>query len=171
MIKPSRYAHLKRTDKGECQKLHFMRRFRERLGIHLTEEQYYEIISCIKNDKTHRLFTIKRIGEQSRRLHIYEIQIPEKEPMDILYDVDREAIVTVLNKKDGDAIYHYYDVFNNKLQIKEHFGYGGWKMLDGMLTIPDEEIVQKNGYFEIVSEGVLKDRRFKYINNELIEVM
>src|SRR5512138_1159016 len=124
------------VDKKECQKGHFINRIRRRLKITLTDNDIDQLVSCIKNQKNTDRYKIKYLEKQSNRVVVYELTIDDKEPVNILYDKFRHMIVTVLFKEDGDTIYHYYDIFGNKIKVKQEYGYSRfWKMIDGQLQI------------------------------------
>lgn len=173
MKKASKRDISKKLDIGkeQCQKWHCIKRIRQRLQINLSEEQYEHIISCIKNGKESTLCKLKYLSSQSNRLSVYEITFNGKEPVKVIYDKFRKTIVTILFPEDGKEITHYYDIFGNNINIKHELGYNKfWSYVDGMLQIPSENIIKKDGYFEVVSEGILFEKRFKMIDNKLYEV-
>lgn len=160
--------------KDVCQKYHCLKRIRQRLNIKFTEEDYEQIVSCIKHsNKLHDRFKLKHIGNQSIRLSIYELIVDNLEPVHVIYDKSRQTIVTVLYITDGQEIYHYIDIFGNKIHIKSELGYNKhWKLKDSKLIIPSEDIqVEKDGAWRIISEGILYDKLFKLVDNQLCEVI
>ena len=173
MIKPSKKRSVKSIDPGKenCQKWHFIKRIRERLGIRLTDNDYDHIISAIKNKKECNFCEIKYIGMQSNRLAIYEFKFG-KDIFNALYDKARQSLVTVLFQIEGITITKYYDVFNNNVNIKHDLGYNcGWVLNGDMLEIPSETVVKKDDYWEVVSDGLLNGKKFKYDESNLYEVM
>jgi hypothetical protein len=159
-------------DKRECQAGHFIKRVRQRLGVIITDEQYEHLVSCIKNTKETSLCQLKYLRNQSQRLMVFEMIFTGCEPMNVIYDCHRKAIVTVLFQSDDTEINHYYDVHNNKIMVKHNLGYNKmWAIRDNMLAIPNETINFINGIWEVISEGILQGKRFKLDNDDLIEVM
>lgn len=173
MKKASKRIHKKEEiTKDVCQKYHCLKRIRQRLKIRFSEEDYDQIVSCIKHTKSSNRFKLKHIGNQSIRLSMYELIIDDLEPVHIIYDKSRQTIVTVLYITDGIEIYHYRDIFNNKIHIKSELGYNKhWKLKDNQLLIPSEEIIKENDTWQVISEGILFDKKFKLIDNELCEVI
>jgi hypothetical protein len=162
------------TDPGKnfTQKLHCIRNFRERLGIKLTDQDYDHMVSCIRNEKESDRFTIKYQRPQSNRLDIYEITFNGYVPVDVIYDKQRKSIVTILFQNVNTLIDFYYDVFNNKVSLKHDLGFNcGWSVDGENLMIPSEVVEKKDGYWEVVSDGILREKRFKFDNESLIEVM
>jgi hypothetical protein len=103
---------------------------------------------------------------------VYELIVGDHEPMNVIYDKSRQTLVTVLFPKDGEEIYHFYDIFGNKVQIKHELGYNQhWKLLNGDLVIPGEETAKEKDVWHVVSEGIIFDKKFKLIDNELYEVI
>lgn len=162
------------TDPGKTftQKLHCIRRIRERLGIVLSEQDYEHIVACIKNEKKSTQFAYTYVRSQTSRLDIYEIVFEGKVPVNIIYDKHRKTIVTILFQSDDMSIDFYYDVFNNKVNLKHDLGFNkGWCLDGENLMIPSEIVEKKEDYWEVVSDGILKEKRFKFDNNSLVEVM
>jgi hypothetical protein len=160
--------------KDDSQRKHCLRRLRERIGVRLSESDYDHVISCIKNDKISEKFEYQYVGEQSNRVSIYEIKFQGKVPVNVLYDKDRKTIVTILFQTDDNVteITSFYDVFNNKVNVKHTYGYNkGWRIEGDRLEIPAEVTKWENGYWEVISEGQLQGKRFKIDNEHLIEVM
>jgi hypothetical protein len=179
MIKASKRDNWKSLDyldngKENSLMLHSLKRIRERLGLRLTKSDYSHIVSVIKNNKISEKFQYEYKGKQSNRLDIYELIFLNKVPVDILFDKDRNSIVTVLYQREGDIqeISYFYDVFNNKIQLKHTYGYNqGWKIDGTKLMIPSETTHWNGEHWEVTSEGQLEGKRFKLDNEHLIEVM
>jgi len=173
MIKPSRKQTMKKIDPGKslCQNWHSKKRAKERLGIILTDELTDQIIACIKDsNKKNDLFEIEFIEEQSNRLKHYFIKFANKEPIKIVYDCFRKTIVTFLYDQDESLIHHYYDFFNNKVSTKHTFG-KVWNLKGKKLDIPGEDVYYNvNGDYWYVKEGILKDKYFQLINNQIVEI-
>ena len=167
MKKASKRIHKKEDiTKAVCQRYHCLKRIKERLKISFNEENYEQIVSCIKNHKDHPIYKLKYITNQSIRLSVYELIIENMEPINVIYDKSRQTIVTVLFPIDGIEIYHYYDIFGNKVQIKSELGYNKhWKFLNDSLIIPEEDLVKENDIWRVVSEGILFDK--KYIGSKM----
>lgn len=164
----------KKDDVGKelCQKYHCMKRIKQRLKVVLTEDEYNQIVSVIKNNKEHPRFKAKYLLNQSKRLSLYELKIDDCVPVNVIYDKFRKTIVTVLFPIDGIPIYYFYDIFNNKINIKDDYGFGNpWRLLPDKLEIAGEEVETKDGYFEVVSDGILKGKKFKFEYDELCEFM
>ena len=117
MKKPSRCNTHKKLDPGksQCQLWHFKKRIRERLRINLTDEIIEQIISCIKKKKENNDFSLRYLEKQSNTRILYEIVFNGKNPVNIVYDSNRGSVVTVLFPEDAQNIYHYYDIFHNKI--------------------------------------------------------
>jgi hypothetical protein len=138
----------------------------------MSEEQYDHLVSCLKNNKECNFCEIKYLYDQSQRLMVFELTFPDKVPVNVVYDTKRKTIVTLLFQQDSTEINHYYDVFNNKIQVKHQLGYNDkWKLEDDMLTIPSETVISHSGLFEVVSEGILQGKLFKHDGECLYEVM
>lgn len=160
--------------KEHAQRLHFVTRLRERLGLRIDDNLYDHMCSCIKNDKTSEHFFLEYLYDQSNRLMVYKLIIRGKEPVNIIYDKSRKKIITVLFEEDEDKteINFYYDVFMNKVSLKHDLGFNrGWALYDGVLNIPTETLIHSGKYSEVVSEGILYGKRFKLDNNTVYEVM
>lgn len=159
-------------DKRDCQAGHFIKRMRQRLGITITEEQFEHLVSCIKNERESPLCQMKYLRNQTIRLMVWELIFPNCDPVNVIYDCHRKAVVTILFQNDEIEVSHYYDVFNNKVNVKHTLGYNRmWAIKDNMLAIPNETIKFCNGIWEVISEGILTGKRFKLDNDTLIEVM
>lgn len=177
MVKSSKRDSWKETNYGDngkenSQRLHCIKRIRERVGIILTDQEYDHIVSCIRNEKKSDHFRIDYVRPQTNRLDIFEITFNGKEPVDVVYDKQRKTIVTVLFQNESETIDFYYDVFNNKVNLKHDLGFNrGWTKTDGKLEIPSEIVEKKDGCWEVVSEGILFGKRFKFDNHNLVEVM
>lgn len=158
--------------KQYCQMLHAKKRAKQRLGIDLTESLVAQIVSCIKKQKNGINFSLKWLEYQSRRLSVYEIIFENTTPVKLIYDRFRSSIVTFLFPEDYDYIYHYIDIFNNKINLKNVIGKIG-KIKNDNLYLPGETVIyneEKQSWY--VSEGNLKDKTF-IINecNELQEII
>lgn len=175
MIKASkrnRSLNFQDPGKAVCQMNHALKRIRKRLGIKLTEEQYSHIVSCIKNSKESDICKLTYLKSQSKRLAVYEIIFEGYEPVNLIYDKFRKTIVTVLFPTDAIEINYYYDIFNNKVNVKHDLGYNKyWWIDDGELIIDSEIVVYENDYYEVKSEGTLNGKRFKFDGESLYEVM
>lgn len=168
MVSPTRFRN---EDKGQCQMWHFKKRLRERLGIKISDDDYKRIVSVLKNGKEDETYSFKYIHRQSQRLKVYELTIKGYEPVEIIYDNNRKQIITVMFPTDGKEFNSYYDVFNNKINIRDKFGLNfGWKYDDGQLKIPNATVVKNGDIFEC-TEGHVKGMRFKVDNDALVEVM
>lgn len=172
MRKPSRCTHHLRkisTEKSLCQFWHAKKRAKERLGIDYTDELNAQIISCIRNNqKYHKDFSIEYIENQSNRLKVYNLNIKAKN-INLVYDSFRNQVITFLFQEDSINIYHYYDIFRNKISTKHNFG-KIWKLKDTNLDIPGETVIYDNGIWS-VTDGVLQGKQFKLENNEIIEII
>lgn len=145
--------------KAKCQGWHAAKRAKERTGIRLTEQLSKEIVSCIKKNKEHNDFKLSFVESQSKRLSVYEIVFTGKNPVNLVYDNFRNTIVTFLYPEDAFNVYHFYDVFGNKVSVKNEYG-KIWKLKDNVLDIPGETVEYADGVWTVI-EGVLKDKRFK----------
>lgn len=162
------------TDNGKenSQRIHCIKRIKERIGLKITDQDYEHIVSCIRNDKESDMFKYKFVRPQSNRLSIYEITFTGKIPVNVVYDKQRKTIVTVLYQNDSILIDFYYDIFNNKISLKHDLGYNtGWSINGDILLIPSEKTEKKEDVWEVVSEGLLFEKRFKLDNYNLVEVM
>lgn len=160
------------SGKTNCSRWHFFKRLKERLGVKITDEQYDHITSCIKNEKPCNLCKLRYLYDQSNRLMVWELIFPDKVPINVIYDKQRKVIVTMLFQQDGLELNFYYDVFKNKISIKHELGYNiPWRIKDDVLEIPSETVIFKDGFYEVVSEGLLFEKRFKLIDDTLCEVM
>lgn len=159
--------------KEKTLKWHFTKRMKQRLDITLTDSDYDHIVACIKNNKESDFFVLTYLRNQSNRLMVYEIKYPDTLPVNIIYDNQRKAIVTVLFQEEHTEINYYYDVFNNKISVKHDLGYNClWAIKDDKLCIPSETIeTSDDGTWEVVSEGTLLGKRFKLDVDTLIEIM
>lgn len=156
--------------KQKCQEWHAKKRARERLGIDLTDELTAQIISCIKKEKENPLFKIRWIEDQSKRVGHYELTFEGKEPVMLVYDRFRSTIVTFLFPEDAQNVYHFYDIFSNKVSLKHEIGKIG-KLEGDSLAIPGETFEYVNGKW-YCTEGLLEGRVFKLNQyGELQEIM
>jgi hypothetical protein len=158
------------------QKLHFITRLRQRLGVQCDDSMYNHIVACIKNKKESPHFTVRYLFNQSSRLMVFELSVPNKVPVNILYDNKRCSLVTVLYQKEDHVmeVNFYYDVFHNKIMLNNDLGYSSkdvWTIVDGVLVIPNETLEHNKDYSEVVSEGILFGKRFKIDNDTVCEVM
>lgn len=170
-VKEQRYDD---PGKKSCQYEHFIKRIKQRLNIDLSKSDYEHIVSCIKNDKPSEICNVKYLRNQSNRLMVFELTFNNMIPVNIVYDNQRKSIVTILFQMDEavDEISHYYDIFHNKISLKHNLGHNQmWSIKNEKLVIPNETIEDKGEYWEVVSEGTLHGKRFKYEDNNLIEVM
>lgn len=154
--------------KKQCQKWHARKRAKERLGINYTEELNSQIISCIKNEgKKSSEFSVKYIESQSNRLHVYELKLKNGKLINLVYDCFRNQVITFLFPEDFQNIYHYYDIFMNKISTKHDFG-KIWQLDGTTLEIPGETVVYGGKVWE-VTDGTLKGKRFTLDQGELLE--
>lgn len=173
MKKPSRHDRFaKKLDPGksQCQFYHAKKRAKERLGINYTDELNSQIISCIRNNqKENETFSVTFLENQSNRLKLYQLKIKTGKTINLVYDSFRSQVITFLFPEDAKNIYHYYDIFNNKINIKNDFG-KIWKLKDTNLEIPGETVTYNNGIWSI-TDGILQGKRFKLEDDELIEII
>lgn len=160
MRKPSRASSIKLDPgKQKCQQWHAKKRARERLGIHLSNDLIDQIVSAIKKNKENDNFRLKFVEFQSKRLMVYDIVFTDKEPVKLVYDRMRETIVTFLYPEDASNVYHYYDKFGNKVNLKHECGKIG-QLIGDDLIIPGETIVYEQNQWT-VTDGILKGKRFE----------
>ena len=123
--KTGKYTKRTGLDKGECQYRHAAKRMRERIGIALSEDQYNELVACIKNPSKaeDKGIIVKFNEEQTNRVHEYTVTIPGNEPFLVVYDAYRDKIVTFLNQPPEGVvtIYRFYDQFGNIRSTKEEW--------------------------------------------------
>lgn len=151
---------------------HFFKRLRERMRIKLTDQDYEHIISCIKNTKPCNICSIRYLHSQSLRLKVFELHFPDCVPVNVIYDCQRKELVTVLFQEDGIEINFYYDVFKNKISLKFDLGYNvPWRIIENQLLIPNETVKFENDIYEVISEGILFEKRFKLDKDTLVEIM
>jgi hypothetical protein len=86
--KPSRGAELR--SQAEARRIHFMQRFRERVGYKLTREKYNELL-CIVSVSGR--FMYKREGEVGS---VYNV-IFNGSVLKVVYDVFTQSLITVLS--------------------------------------------------------------------------
>jgi hypothetical protein len=151
--------------KAHCQKLHAKRRAKQRAGIDLSDQLKEHIVACIKKQKESADFKLQYVESQSKRLDMFEITFPGKEPVNFVYDRFRGTIVTFLYPEDACNVYHYYDIFKNKVNVKATFGQI-WKLKGETLEIPGEVVTYSNGVWETEN-----GRRLQLDNGELVEIM
>jgi len=172
MLKSSKRSNEKRIDPGKksCQVAHARKRAKERLGI-ISPDILAEITSCIKHQTQSEKFSIEYDSDQSKRIKVYQIKMNDwKYPVRVIYDKFRHSIVTFLYNEDSTDIYHYYDIFKNKISTKHDFG-RIWKLNGEVLDIPGEEVKYLGNEEWVVEEGTLKSRKFKLCENEIFEQM
>lgn len=173
MKKPSGSTHYFKKnslEKSKCQMWHAKKRAKERLGINYTDEFNAQIISCIRNNqKENETFSVTFLENQSNRLKLYQLKIKTGKTINLVYDSFRSQVITFLFPEDAKNIYHYYDIFNNKINIKNDFG-KIWKLKDTNLEIPGETVTYNNGIWSI-TDGILQGKRFKLEDDELIEII
>lgn len=174
MKKPSRTDHTaKKIDPGKskCQMWHAKKRAKERLGINYTEEMNSQIISCIRNSqKESENFSVNFIENQSNRLKLYELKMKTGKTINLVYDSFRSQVITFLFPEEGKNIYYYYDIFQNKISTKHDFG-KIWKLNGTELNIPGETVEYDNRGIWYVTEGVLKGKRFRLDQDEIVEII
>jgi hypothetical protein len=129
------------VDKEKCQIWHAMKRAKERLGFRLTEELFAQMVSVIKNGKTTDKLSAQFLEKQSRRCSLYQLNLKPYKPFNVVYDNSRQTIVTFLFQEDEKLIYHYYDVFGNRVATKEVTGkYWRYNPDTKQLKIDGEEL-------------------------------
>ena len=173
MLKPSRKKKIqKQPDPGkrQCQSWHAKKRAKERLGIKLSDDEIKQISTAIRTGEAYDAFEVEYVKDQSHRLKVFKLKYRDLLPVNVVYDKFRKTIVTFLYETDYIEIYHYYDIFQNKISTKHKFG-KIWYLKDGELDIPGETLKKLNENRWIVIDGVLKDRIFEYENENLCEVM
>jgi hypothetical protein len=99
---------------------------------------------------------------------MYGVTMNGVDPFNLIYDRSRDTIVTFLYPEDSQNVYHFYDIFGNKVSVKHEFGHI-WKMAQGELTIPGEAVERLGEDFWMVSLNG-SDRLFRMQENELVEV-
>ena len=168
MKKPSKNNYLaKKLDPGksQCQMWHAKKRARERLGINYTDELNSQIISCIKNNKKENdSFSVTFLENQSNRLKLYKLQMKTGKTVNLVYDSFRSQVITFLFPEDIDGyIYYFYDIFQNKINIKNHYGQ--------ILRKKNQILEFGNIQYHPNHEGIYEifDKKLKFNKNELEE--
>jgi hypothetical protein len=141
------------VEKSVCQYFHCRKRAKERLGIDLQRPLYDKMVSAIRESRFENAdneFKIKFIENQSKRLKLFSIEMKGTEPLNAVYDCFRKTIVTFLFKEENTKyIYHYIDVFGNKINLKSEVGCI-WRL------------IKDNGEVDLVSNF----HEFEKISNE-----
>lgn len=75
------------------QRVHTIRRLRERYGLEFTSREYKELCNAIRNDESSR---VRFITRYSLRLTVHAITLGDKEVF-VVYDKERHSIATVLS--------------------------------------------------------------------------
>jgi len=160
--------------KDECQKLHFMKRMRERFGFLVNDALYNEMIDVItsgSHDGRGSCFTLRSVEKQSNRVTVFELLVDGSDKIvHVMYDNQRKSFATAVDPSEGRNIGHYYDVFNNKVSIKDkYYVCRVWIFKDGDLIIP-ESTVEKVGDEFHVTAGLVKGKKFIFEGDDLVEV-
>ena len=100
----------KGKNKKECQKIHAAKRFAERCNEILTKEKVDSLLRAIHRNKSTVVFV------QSDRVKIHKIEIDDKVYY-VVYDKNRNTIVTFLTKEMVDVILEKEKQFNDKLEF------------------------------------------------------
>jgi hypothetical protein len=109
-------------NKGQSQALHSRKRCLERCGIRLDEENYSYILKAIHGEEVKGL-TVNFKVKQSARVEHYTVKFQHKEePFNIVYDRDRDAIITFLPHGNETIFYHYTNWIGNVINIKDQHG-------------------------------------------------
>lgn len=164
----------RKNDKALCQKWHCVKRFRQRVGIELDDNLYERITNGIKKSQSVvGDVSLKFLRNQTRRLGVYEVLFPNKDPVQVIYDRQRNTIVTVLESHEENVveITKFIDLFGNIINVKHDLGYSRyWRLISGQLKIIGETIFyHEDGLFEI-TDGMLKGRKFKHDGEVLYEI-
>ena len=83
-----------RKSKADRMRGHALRRFRERYGISLNEQEYLNIVKSIQDGKA------RKIDAQSQRVGVWEIDV-RGEKVEVCYDSSRHELITCLPSRDG----------------------------------------------------------------------
>jgi hypothetical protein len=138
--KASKRVHTQQpTDKGTCQLYHAKRRARERIGFNLSDERYALLVHYIKEGKSDDDICVQFLSRQSKRVRKYSIKIKGIAEFNVLFDRDRNSIVTLLFPEVDQQLSHYIDVFGNSISLRDAFGYA-WTIHDGVLCVPTEDV-------------------------------
>ena len=114
--------HKNRSCKKDAQMAHAKLRSKERLGFILTEDKRIAIHKAINGQEVTGI-NVKFKADQSRTKKLYTIYINHlKKMFDLIYDSERDVIVTFLPHSNIVTVYHYFDIFGNKINIKEKHG-------------------------------------------------
>jgi hypothetical protein len=98
------------VNKKHTEKIHFKKRFKERVGIECSRNFYNEIFSSIKNHRSIFLY------KNSNRIFCYLIIINEKKFI-IVYDKFRDVLVTLIpeDKFQEEQLSIINNLSNNKI--------------------------------------------------------
>jgi hypothetical protein len=119
--------------KKDSQSLHGKKRCLERCGVRLDEERYQCILKAIHGNKIHGI-TVSFKAQQSSRVVHYTIKFAHKEELyDVVYDSERDVIVTFVPHNEGQIFYHFVNWFGNTINIKKDYG-TILTLLDGELS-------------------------------------
>ena len=117
------YSKEKRTKqrtmiKKDSQLLHAKKRCRERCGINLNEECYSYVLRAIHGEEVEGI-ELEFNTKQSARVEHYTIRFGNmKDKYNVVYDCDRDVIVTFLPVEDFQRIYHYTNWIGNVINLK-----------------------------------------------------
>ena len=159
-----------RVSKDECQMYHAMGRAYNRLNLELDEGKYKRLVSAIREERSSDDIEVNFVENQSNRLSMYNVRLSGADtgPFNVIYDRMRDTVVTFLYPEEAQNIYHFYDIFGNKVSVKHEFGHI-WKMTEGELHVPGEVVNKLGEDFWMVSLNG-SDRLFRIVENELTEV-
>jgi hypothetical protein len=165
--------NIKKLDPGKekCQLWHSMKRCRERLGFRLTEALFEQLVAIIKSGQNTDLISVKFKEKQSNRLSMYSVSLKDVKPFNIIYDKQRKTIVTFLYPEDDKLIYHYIDVFGNRMPTKEITGkFWRYDKDKQELTIEGEDITKVSENKWLCGHN-LKNMILEYKEGFLYEMM
>jgi hypothetical protein len=155
------------VDKKMCQYWHIKKRAKERLRLDLTKELYDKLVNMIKNNISDANIKIEFKEKQSNRLSVYSIALTGYGKFNIIYDKTRNSLVTILFEEKTRKIYHYIDVFGNKIPTSDLNGkFWKYDTENDDLTIECEEVIKKTHYtweinnrlFELFDDGILYEK-------------
>jgi len=157
-----------KIDKKQCQTWHCVKRAKERLGIALTERDISEIVNSAIDEKPSDRFKLTFVEAQSNRVSVFKLEF-DSISINCVIDIHRRSIVTFLfDSKEIKTIYHYYDIFNNKINVSTITKkFWSFNTETNELIIPFEEVLTVGNQYIVQP----MNKVFEFDNGDLIEVI
>lgn len=115
--------YVKRTmSKKESMMKHARKRCEQRVGLKLNDECYSFVLRAIHGEKIEGIKLEYKL-KQSTRVDHYVIQFGNmKEKYDVVYDNERDVIVTFLPFNEGQIFFQYTNWIGNAVNLKSQHG-------------------------------------------------